>query len=64
MNILVKVIGEIVLSTLIIIIPMLVVFSFYLDWFDLIKFFLVILMSVDLVLVGTMIDKLTKKSTS
>lgn len=58
MNNLVKVIGEIVLTTLIIVIPMLVAFSFCLNWLDDTKFLLVILMIVDFIFVGTMIDKL------
>ena len=43
MNNLVKVIGEIVLTILIIIIPMLTTFSFCLDWFDDIKWILILL---------------------
>lgn len=64
MNNLVKVIGEIVLTILIIFIPMLSVFSFYSDWLDATKFILIMLTAVDFILVGTMVDKLVKKSTS
>ena len=63
MNNLVKVIGEIVLTILIIFIPMLTVFSFYSDWLDSIKFILVMLTAADFVSVGTMVDVIIKKST-
>lgn len=64
MNNLVKAIGEIVLTILIIIIPMLTAVSFCLNWLADIKFLLVIIMAVDFVFVGTMIDKLARKSNS
>jgi len=64
MNNLVKVIGEIVLTILIIIIPMLTAFSFCLNWLDGIKFILMILMAADFILVCIMIDRITRKSTS
>lgn len=63
MNNLVKVIGEMVLTILIIIIPMLTVFSFCLDWFDDIKWILILLTAVDIISVGTMIDAIIRKST-
>lgn len=64
MNNLVKVIGEIVLTILIIIIPMLTAFSFCLNWLDDTKWILVLLTAVDLIAVGTMIDIITRKSDS
>lgn len=63
MNSLVKVIGEIVLTILIIFIPMLTVFSFYSDWLDSTRFILIMLTAADFILVATMVDKLTGKST-
>ena len=64
MSNLVKVIGEIVLTILIIIIPMLTASSFCLNWLDDAKFFLIILMVADFLFVRTMVDKIANKSTS
>jgi hypothetical protein len=63
MNNLVKVIGELVLTILIIAIPMLTAFSFCLDWFDDIKWILTLLMAVDFISVGTIVDAIVRKST-
>ncbi len=63
MNNLVKVIGEIVLTILIIAIPMLTVFSFCLDWLDDTKWILILLTAVDVISVGAMIDVIIRKST-
>ena len=64
MNNLVKVIGEIVLTILIVMIPMLTAFSFCLNWSDDIIYSLTMLMAVEFILVYIMIDKITKKSNS
>lgn len=61
MSKLVKVIGEIVLTVLIVIIPMLTAFSFCLNWLSDIKFFLILLMAADFISVGTMIDVIVRK---
>ena len=63
MNNLVKVIGEIVLTILIIGIPMLTAFSICLNWLDDIIWLLVLLTAVDFIAVGTMIDVIIRKST-
>ena len=63
MNNLVKVIGEIVLTILIIIIPMLTALSFCLDWLDDTKWILILLTAVDIISVITMIDVIVRKST-
>lgn len=58
MNNLVKAIGEIVLTILIIIIPMLTAFSIGLDWSADIEWILILLTVVDIVSVGAMIEKI------
>lgn len=63
MNNLVKAIGEIVLTILIIGIPMLTAFSFCLDWWDDIKWILILLTALDFISVGAMIDVIIRKST-
>lgn len=64
MNNLVKGIGELVLTILIIIIPMLTAFSFCLNWLDEAKFFLVVLTMIDFISVGAMVDTIVSKSKS
>jgi len=60
-NNLVKVIGEIVLTILIIGIPMLTAFCIGLDWSPDIEWILMLLTVVDIVSVGAMIDAIIKK---
>lgn len=58
---LVKIIGEVVVALVIVIIPILTACSFCLNWLDESKFFLMLLLIGDLVLVGTMVDNLTRR---